>query len=185
MRAILWKQKEFLKPLSKIVCTLLWQWGEGPILLIRSAYTFDPYFVKSQSVDTHVSISKVNFYRKLLFRLSQWCSHMRLVSAPNFTVICHYRMILCTIQAIVPWNTMPATLNKSIFKTRSHVLFGLGTISHSRSLLQYLFLLYYESLEEAGCKIVAEKLPSNDNPKKFIFIYIKTFASNQSTYISI
>ena len=83
---------------------------------------------------------------------------MRLVSARNFTVICHYWMILCTIQAIVPWNTMPATLNKSIFKTRSHVLFGLGTISHSRSLLQYLFLLYYESLEEAGCRIVAEKL---------------------------
>ena len=84
---------------------------------------------------------------------SLYWSWMRLVSARNFTVICHYRMILCTIQAIVPWNTMPATLNKSIFKTRSHVLFGLGTISHSRSLLQYLFLLYYESLEEAGCRI--------------------------------
>ena len=68
---------------------------------------------------------------------------------------------------------MPATLNKSIFKTRSHVLFGLGTISHSRSLLQYLFLLYYESLEEAGCRIVAEKATSNDNPnnlKQFIFV---------------
>ena len=50
------------------------QWGEGPILLIGSSDTLDPCFVKSQSVETHVSISKVNFYRKLLFRLSQWCS---------------------------------------------------------------------------------------------------------------
>ena len=101
-----------------------------------------------------------------------------LVLATLQSISCHYWIILRTIQAIVPWNTMPATLNKSIFKTRSHVLFGLGTISHSRSLLQYLFLLYYESLEEAGCRIIAEKLLSNENPKNYIFIYIKTFASN-------
>ena len=40
------------------------QWGEGPILLIGSADTFDPCFVESQTVETYVSISKVEFYRK-------------------------------------------------------------------------------------------------------------------------
>ena len=111
-----------------------------PSLGVRSP-CFWPLFCK-------ITISRnscFNFKSKLLQKII-----VQAVSVVkwNFTVICHYWMILCTIQAIVPWNTMPATLNKSIFKTRSHVLFGLGTISHSRSLLQYLFLLYYESLEE-------------------------------------
>ena len=95
-----------------------------------------------------------------------------------FQFVLYYWSISGTLLAIVFQNTMPATLNKSIFKTRSHVLFGLGTISHSRSLLQYLFLLYYESLEEADCRIVAEKATSNDNPnnlKQFIFVTNKNY----------
>ena len=154
-------------------CTLLWQWmGWGPISPYRIRRYFWPLFCKITISRNSCFNFKSNLLQKIILQavsVVKW----------NFTVICHYRMILCTIQAIVPWNTMPATLYKSIFKTRSHVLFGLGTISHSRSLLQYLFLLYYESLEEAGCRIVAEKLPSNDNPKKFCL------KSEYSTHISI